>query len=325
MNPKNVMNQKTKSVHQAEQAAIRWLVRLNSPDLSEDQQAEFFVWLKASQLHQNAYIKAENLWARGAVLQYVKTPPKPLTRQTWGWGLACACLLLLAISITYLKQPLPQEAVFRTAVGEQREILLEDGSRLVLNTGSEIHFELQPKRRLARLVRGEVFFEIAKDQRRPFDVLTEVGMVRVLGTRFAVQALADDALVTVIEGKVGLGQAHTAEVSFTPAVTLTADQRLSLNSATSGLTPKSIDATSELAWRQQQLIYRGESLADVIDDLSRYFPETILLADPALQQMEVSAVIRLADSNVSLSALAQALNLQAEFSQDKKTIVLKHP
>jgi transmembrane sensor len=317
-----------KRIRQCEDAAIEWLVRLSAPDLTEQQREAFFAWLNESPLHQAAYIKAESLWERGAALQHLEGS-KPAARQRmrvhsqWSWALAGACVLLICI-LFFLRAPEPEYYQAQTEVGEQRELLLSDDSMLVLNTDSQVLVELQSKSRVAYLLRGEVFFHISSDPARPFDVITNEGTVRVLGTRFSVRATGSDTIITVLEGKVGLSQNPQGE-EFHSNVTLTANQQLNLRGALPGAAPQEIDASAALSWRTRQLVFRGESLQAVVQDLNRYFPLPITLADHTLGDLEVSAVIQLKTAETTVQALADALGLEVLTDPADRHLILRKP
>lgn len=311
-----------RNAEKAEQAAIRWLVRLSSPDLTERDQETFFAWLNASSLHQAAYIKAENLWQRGEILQQLnKAKPHHRAHAGWSWGIATACIALIAV-LFFLRAPEPEYINAQTLVGEQRELQLSDGSRLILNTDSEVLVELRAKHRFAYLLRGEIFFDVSPDPKRPFDVHTNDGTIRVLGTRFSVRATGTDSVVTVLEGKVGLSQDPLADTSFEPTITLVANQQLTLRNALPGVSASPVDAEAALSWRQRQLIYRGESLQQVVDDLNRYSSTRILVSEHTLGDLQVSAVVQLKDAETTVRALAAALGLSVSLDPQDNTLIL---
>jgi transmembrane sensor len=315
-----------KRVRQIENTAIEWLVRLSAPELTEQQREAFFNWLNASPLHQAAYIKAEALWQRGDALQYQNArsvQPRMRAQSPWSWALAGACLLLIG-ALFFLRAPEPEYYQAQTGIGEQRELRLSDDSLLTLNTDSEVLVELQPQKRVAYLLRGEVFFTVSHDQNRPFDVITNEGVVRVLGTRFAVRATGTDAIVTVLEGKVGLSQ-NPPEEEFTPSVTLTADQQINLRDAVPGSTAQKIDAAAALSWRDRQLVYRGQTLQRVVEDLNRYFPVRIELADHTLNDLQVSAVLQLQTAATTAQSLAAALGLEVFIDPQDQHLILRSP
>lgn len=328
-----MMSRKNAGLTRAENEAIAWLAKLNAPDLSHADEARFFEWLNASPFHQAAYIKAEELWQRGDALQQVSAAPTKSFRSTWffgkvpmpqwqSWAVACACLLVVGLVLLPQFNHKDSHQAYQTAIGEQREIELEDGSRIMLNTNTTLDMAFTDNARIASLQQGEVFFDIAPDPQRPFDVVTDAGLVRVLGTRFAVRRLDTDAVVTVVEGRVALGEKPDNEKEFIPTLTLRANERASLDAAQAGKGAEALDAQAALSWRNRQLIYRDQPLADVVADLGRYFPEPIRLEDPALGERRITAVIQLSDLTSTLRALGQSLNLRIEPAQAGPGVVL---
>lgn len=307
------------SVHNA---AIEWLARLNAANLSEQQEQAFFAWLEESPLHQAAYLEAEQLWQRGEVLARVQ----PRTTTLWpklAWpALATACVLVLALVLVPLINN-PADELYQTAIGEQKKIQLEDGSTLELNTGSRVRVSFSRDQRVVHLEQGEVFFEVAKNTARPFNVFTQTGQVRVVGTRFSVRQLQRDALVSVQEGTVALGVTASDPDTFVPGSLLNANQQQTLTAAINGESPQTLDAASALAWRKRMLVFNGQSLAVVIAELQRYFPVTIELENKQLAATQVTAVIRLQDLRTTLSVLESSLGLRSEYDDAGKKVVLR--
>ncbi len=298
----------------AETSAIQWLALLNSPEITAEQTKAFFQWMEASAQNQCAYIKAEQLWEQGSELARIDEPVSTFTlwmTQRQFFALACSItIMLVCTSLFYLNQaPLMQE--FQSAIGEQHTITLEDGTVVTLNTDTQLRIDLQSNKRLAYVDKGEVFFSVQKDNKRPFDVITQSGTVRVVGTQFSVHNTGADAVVTVIEGKVALA-----------SLIVTANQQVSMVQASTGALPESIDAKAELSWRKRELIYRSEPLGQVIKDLNRYYKAKISLATPSLENMEVIAVLQLNGATTTATTLAAALNLDVTTNSDATIITL---
>jgi transmembrane sensor len=93
---------------------------------------------------------------------------------------------------------------FQTKVGEQRSVVLADGSRVTLNTASKIEVRLQADHRVVQLLQGEALFEVAHDAQRPFDVHAGHVVVRAVGTQFDIDRRATRTVVTVVEGRVAM-------------------------------------------------------------------------------------------------------------------------
>ena len=117
--------------------------------------------------------------------------------------------------------PVPEEAIapaaqasfrqrYGTAVGATRVISLPDGSRLTLDTDSQVEVTIDGKARTVQLERGQAFFEVAHDRQRPFVVDTGRLSVTAVGTAFSVRRVGSDIRVVVAEGTVRLGQPRRA-------------------------------------------------------------------------------------------------------------------
>ena len=89
-----------------------------------------------------------------------------------------------------------------TGLGEQHSEVLPDHSVVELNTQSEIRVGFTAAERRVELVRGEAFFDVAKDPARPFIVVTDLATAKAVGTRFSVYRALSGTIVTVAEGRV---------------------------------------------------------------------------------------------------------------------------
>src|SRR5262249_55442924 len=99
----------------------------------------------------------------------------------------------------------PAPAVVRdaaTGIGERSLVVLADGSKLTLNTSSAIHADFTGRERRVTLVRGEAYFDVAKDPTRPFIVTARSRNVIAVGTAFDVRLQDRQVKVTLVEGKV---------------------------------------------------------------------------------------------------------------------------
>ncbi|RZA09090.1 MAG: FecR family protein [Moraxellaceae bacterium] len=322
-----------------DEQALEWLVKLNSGQVSAAQEQAFFEWLHTSTAHQAAYLRAENLWQQGDIVEKLtsteasaetqkldaqpRTSYRPNRQLVFGnWAIASCALLVIATIGFITLSPSPTHYHLVSAIGEQRQITLEDGTQLLLNTNSELDVEYSGKHRTATLQRGEVYFGVHPDAQRPFNVITRFGMVRVLGTHFSVHQRSDDAVITVLEGRVALGKKPTSDQHFSPVVELHANERLSLQQAQHGGLPNAINAKSALAWRDKQLVYQKQKLALVIEELNRYFAVKITLSDTATGERDITAVIQLGELEATLNALCQPLNLKAQFTADRREVLL---
>ncbi len=309
------------------QAATEWLVTLQSPQLTQDQQQRFFAWLDQKQEHQQAYIEAEALWETlGAVEQLaptqetntnIHTLARPWYTRPQAVAASFVGLLVLVFAQFWSSG---DEIAYQTAIGEQRQVTLADGSRVYLNTHSSIRVAFGNDSRQVHLSRGEAFFEVHKDAKRPFVVETPEGLVRVLGTRFNVRLDRAETTVTVEEGKVGIvsldARSDAIEPDFIPQSTLVANQQIILAAGDLEQTANTVDASAASTWRVGKQVYDGVPLSDVIRDLNRYFVGEVKLGDPSLAKIQVVAVLDLRDRASAIAALESTFNIVATQKPD---------
>jgi transmembrane sensor len=211
------------------------------------------------------------------------------------FGLAAA--VVLAVGVSWLTSSRPER--FQTKIGEQRSVMLADGSRVTLNTESQIEVQLFADHRVVDLVSGEAIFEVAHDARRPFDVRVGDVVARAVGTQFEVDRRATRTIVTVIEGRVAVtaGERRLAQP-------LTAGDRVIVDDGGPRPVEKGVNLSDAVAWTQRQLVFRNRPLEEVAEELNRYNQAHVEIRSPALQKQEVTGIFRTDDLTSFVALLA---------------------
>ncbi|CAI3810477.1 Protein FecR [Pseudomonas sp. MM221] len=291
--------------------ATAWYYRLQAEDVTAEERAAFAAWKATGAEQAQAWdevilllgvLQAPAEHLRAQQRQQWRKP----ARRTWrkvAQGMAAAALFGLLVGQTpYIDR---WRADYATATGESRSIQLDDGSQLQLNTDTAVQVQLAQGERRVRLLRGEAWFDVARDPARPFVVKAGEGWVRVVGTRFSVASDAEQTRVKVAQGKVEVNAGHGPGVFLEPgqAVEYTAGSLAALHP---------FDPASAFAWRQRQLVFSQQPLAEVVAELNRYWPgQTVLLGD-GLRQRKVSGVFEIDKPDAVLKALTHTLGLRAE-------------
>lgn len=319
-----------------------WMIKLHSPDFCEEQEAEFMRWLESSEENAAAYLKAEDTWQRGGVLVEAKAPAKVQEREGSSWlgewlnfgawpQMAMACFVFVLVGLGGYWQYLQGKTTvqyFQTSVGEQQELTLADGSVIVLNTNSKVKTVMSSKKREVHLEYGEVFFKVAHKGSN-FDVVTAKGVIRVVGTEFRVYDSEDKTVVTVLEGAVSVDDKRdNQDQTFDGDVTLRKNQEVVVEGegAPTTLQPQEVDASAKMSWRNKRAVFKGDSLAIVVQELNRYFKTELRLGDAVLEKNTVAAVIQITDFETMLAMLTQALDLEAKsVSENGKEVVYLFP
>ncbi len=314
--------------------ATEWFAKLDSGAVSNQTKAQFFAWLDAEEMHQQAYIEIEKLSGRLDIVKQLSLRELVDGRNwfttafgAWGrLGTAISVLAIATLAVFFLNQPSAiSEYHYVTAVGERLDFRLEDGSLLQLNTDSAVSVRMDTSHRLLTLQRGEAYFDIAPNANRPLTVRTAGGLVRVLGTRFNIRQTGLGSIVSVIEGRVAVAVQSKATpletLDFNAQLTLAANQQVKLIQGQPMAAAADIDSDTVVAWRQGQLIYEGNTLAEVIDDLNRYFPGTIRLEERSLGDLEIVGVINLQNKTATLAALEATFGVQVVSVSEDLTLI----
>lgn len=291
----------------ADEQALDWFGLRDHGELSPQDEAEFEAWLARDPGHRRAYGDAVRLW--NELGEIIRESPEPRTRSTWFRYAAAAAAagLVLVGALVLVDRPMRLAADMRSDTGEIATSTLSDGSIVTLNTGSAIAVRYSSGQRRVSLLRGEAFFQVARDPTRPFVVESRLGEARALGTAFVVQQDEDRTMVTVLE--------HRVAVAF-PAgngavVTLSPGQRVGYDAA-SGIGPiETVDAEAASAWRRGKLMVIDQPLGAVITELNRYHKGHIRIMDSAISERRVSGVFDLEQPVMAVDALERSLGLSS--------------
>ena len=304
-----------------EQQALAWLSLLHDQPSSGDQ-AMFSQWLKADPAHAEAYAQAQVVWEMTQVPARTLADEEALALQgylnamnrsrrasvrRWSGALAMAACLLLMISLGSGWQPSrwidDLGADYVSAPGEIRTVILADQSQVTLDADSAIAVDFSGGERHVQVRRGAGFFSVTHTG-EPFVVDAEKGQARVLGTQFEVRLQPHGAQVTVLSGRVGVTADKDAEQQI-----LAAGQQVAYGEGTAQPL-HAVDSEAQLAWRQGWLNYYKATLADVVEDLRRYYPGRIVLLNDELAQRRVSGSFPSKHPQAVLSSLQGVLGFE---------------
>jgi transmembrane sensor len=342
----------------AEQAAHWWIV-LNSEDASATEQREFSEWMTQGPDRIAAYLRTALLMkaARSASIKWPNTPADVLVReakaaQTRGlarlrelpapaesntrrsknktnWSrlaMATATSLLVALGAAWFVLTSPQE--FHTRFGEQRSILLEDGTRIALNTESTIKVELRKDHRLVALESGEALFQVAHDTNRPFDVSVGSVVVRAVGTEFNIKRAPDRTTIAVVEGRIAVAPASQvhggdehSDFTSSGAVFLGAADRLVVDRSGAGSPEHGINLRGILAWTEHKLVFDHTSLSEAAGEFNRYNRPRIQITGSSLQDRRISGVFKSDDPASFLTFLSRIPGVRIHEAADGTHIV----
>jgi transmembrane sensor len=311
------------------QQAAHWWVRLHNMDASAAEKREFVEWvarapecveacLRVAQVHA-AVSHANVRWPRTSAEDLVRDalaapedsvvplrPRVPRKREEvhrrpvlrWVAGLAASVLVAASLG-WWLMLARPEQ--FQTKLGEQRSVLLADGSRVTLNSASKIEVRLRADHRSVQLLQGEALFEVTHDAQRPFDVYAGNVVVRAVGTRFDIDRQAMRTEVTVVEGRVAMIAAGSRTDTLP---VLSAGDRVIVDSAGPGAVEHNVNLVETTAWTQHQLVFHQRPLGEVAEEFNRYNVRRIQIRSPLLREQEMTGTFKSNDVASFVAVLA---------------------
>jgi ferric-dicitrate binding protein FerR (iron transport regulator) len=246
----------------------------------------------------------EKIFQKVKVLKQRKQP-----RRVW-FRVAAAFIGLLALSsliYEHTADQLTPMVIAQTAIGEQKTILLPDGSVVSLNVASTLKY---PKSFVGNVrevfLQGEAFFEVTKNTKQPFLVHTGNLATQVLGTSFNVNAYTKDVNVAVATGKVRVRATgeHT---------TLTSGEQAIYTHAIGSLKKTHVALDNITSWRKGLLTFEQTPLSEVLHTLERWYEVQFELADPKMATCLIRGTIAYGTLAEAMDLLAFVLNASYEY------------
>lgn len=168
--------------------------------------------------------------------------------------------------------------------GGEYALQLADGTRVWLNAGTSLRYPVAFSGQERRVeLRGEGYFEVAKDSASPFVVSVNGVDVRVLGTSFNVSAYSDEVVTTLVEGKV-LMRSQADSVVLVPDRQGVWDGKR--------MTVKRVDARNYALWREGVFFFEDMPLEDILDALARWYDVHVFYQNAELKMMRFSVEIK---------------------------------
>ena len=309
------------TAHEVADQAAEWATRIDSGSVNPDTDEELKRWLGGNPRRRGALLRAEAALSfvdRGRALAGVIS--KPELPPLWVRRKLLFATAAIAAGLAGLAVLVAGTQHYGTGLGEVRRVPLSDGSIVAINTQSAIDISMHANVREVTIARGEAWFQVAHDRKRPFIVSIGRIRVRAVGTAFAVRRHDDGADVQVTEGvvetwtvgeedrRVQLGagsRAHVAEYEAPKAVLAPADIQRSL------------------AWREGQIVLEGQTLDEAAAQFNRYNAQKLVISDPSLADEKLVGQFRATEPRTFAAAVATTLGANVDEGGD--TIRLSRP
>lgn len=337
------------------QAMELW-AQLQSAELSEPERRELLRWSEQSAVHRAAWDQARESWALMGQIDvaslgigtvdslHAEVPTvrdqKPANESVFAawskpWAAMAAGLMICISGLIYLPDFIASEeppvislehaegevAVehYRNDRREKYQLILADGSVSFLNINTAIEVRYSDSQREIELLKGEAYFQVAKDPARPFTVSAGSTSATAIGTAFVVRRSSkQETLVVVTEGRVEVAQAEVPKT-----VLLGANQSV-VSKADQAFQVSSVAAKHLVAWHQGALIFEDAPLSQVLAEIDRYTPYDIQADFSGWREKRLSGTLFIDNLDQEISALVNSFHLQV-VSNSNGVLVLAPP
>ena len=256
-------------------------------------------------------------------------------------GIAAGVLVAVGAGLTHFSpwsgpNDSPLQKHFITRVGEQQTLELDDGSVVTLNTGGQLAVDYSGPARRIVLERGEAYFDVTEDPRRPFTVDLGVRSVTAVGTAFNIRKSPERYQVAVVEGAVAFHAVTDDAAPSPPPVSVdgraarisapgqrrveagwVAEFDLSADVLTA-FRPESMDRYRD--WRSGMLSFYREPLYEVIKELNRYSRKKILIEDASVMELNVYTAVNVHEIDSALEGMELVLPIEVVRYYDRIVI-----
>lgn len=299
--------------------AARWRVR-QAQGLNPLQAAEFEQWM-AQPGHAAAFEQVSKAWditgrASVAQIEQLRASVSAYTtrRRRMSAGLRAAAAAAVVACVgggIYFTQTGQR---FNNVEASPRTVVLGDGSRVTLDTGTKLQVRYRASARELSLVTGQATFEVAHDLQRPFRVHAGGITVTARGTVFNIDTWSHGATVELLQGRVDVERGETwfsgprQQTELSPGQEITVEYG-QLSKAVPG------DMEAATAWRRGAIVLNNVSLARAVERVNRYGGARIVLDQPAaLANLRVSGVFQMGRPEAFAQSVAHLYSLKVDYS-----------
>jgi len=170
--------------------------------------------------------------------------------------------------------------------GGENTVILADGTTVHLNAGSKLTYPVRfaGKRRVVAL-EGEAYFDVVKDETRPFIVQTHLGEVTVLGTAFNINAYTDASVyTTLVHGKVQFSSSSIGTIILSPG-----EQAVV---SANGSEKRMVDLDEYVGWVDGRYVFNNRPLGEIMQTFERWYDIQVYYETPHLRDITYSGSLK---------------------------------
>jgi len=237
-------------------------------------------------------------------------------KSSWGWMRIAASVVSIvslgALSYYEISDPfshlnLMGYDLVEADAGIQKTQILADGSTVYLNGDSRLKYKIDSESEERKLyLEGEAFFDVARDENKPFVIGLEDSNVKVLGTSFNIQAYPGDEQIStsVVTGRVAFERKEDKSLVLLPGNKGVIDKHQK------SIEKYDVDNSRDVAWMNKALYFENTSLSDMAKSLYRMYGVRLKFTDGSLKNLKITAKFE----NEKIEEILKILEMTNEFS-----------
>lgn len=287
-------------------------------------------WVEASEENERTFYKERKVF--DALMLHNPLPEKKMSilnishGKSMAWlKIAIAVIFTLLLSFFYQehKAGLDSKAMSIVSVpeGQRTNITLPDGTNVWLNARTTIQYPVSFNRRERFVIlKGEAYFDVKRNESKPFIVHTDVCNVEVLGTKFNVNAYPEAGRfeTTLMHGSVKV----TLKTDSLQTVILEPDHKLSLEKGR--LIMSKVEDYNPYRWKEGLICFSDESFPNIMKDFEKYYGVRIVIENGKVLQNSFTGKFRQSDGiDYALRILQKNINFQYEKDSEEQIIYIK--
>lgn len=308
------------------------LYRFFKGDVSIEEGQKIKVWMEASPENERSFYRERKLFDALLLhgLQYkstLRTNIYTLLDKIKSRGVQAAAIIMIALSFNYLyveyKQRKDDGAISIISVpeGQRVNINLPDGTNVWLNARTTLQYPVSFNRKYREVkLNGEAYFEVKRNERKPFIVKTDKFDIEVLGTKFNVDAYqeASDFEAALMHGSIKITpQEHSSQ-----PITLEPGYKITLNEEK--LQVAKIDSYEAYRWKEGLISFSNESFSNIMKDFEKYYGIKIVMENKNVLQTKFTGKFRLSDGiDYALRILQKNIDFRYQRNEEKHIIYIK--
>jgi transmembrane sensor len=276
------------------------------------------LWIGSAGLQKSNAVNVDEAWQKVRSKVHTSSKGKVLSLNT-RWLVAASLVLLIGLAVFFTTRTASTgaEMISLNAVKTMETLQLSDGSKLLVKSGQVSYPKtFDGSRRKVKLHSGKVFFEIAPDKEKPFEIEANQTLVTVLGTKFEVVSYADYTQVMVKEGKVKFTTPGGESI-------LTAGMAAKYDHKGNTLENMQVTGKNTFAYTSGRLTFENDRLGQVVADLNRFYASEVELENPALANCVITSSFSNEKLENVLAVVAGTLGLEIVHVPNSNKIILK--